>query len=132
VYNGLYDDKYRFNFSPPDGHHVVLVFSCNLLCIGDSLMFNGKILVKTRTMVPGSHRMESYQDTWQDSIDIAYDGELTSEVCTAIIEAFKKSRFMGKAQSGYGALRWSNGDTIIGVDKVKRQLILGSSMSLCD
>jgi len=62
----------------------------------------------------------------------AYDGELTSEVCTAIIEAFKKSRFMGKAQSGYGALRWSNGDTIIGVDRVKRQLILGSSMSLCD
>ena len=95
-------------------------------------MFNGKILVKTRTMVPGSHRMKSYQDTWQDSIDIAYDGELTPEVCSAIIEAFKKSRFMGKAQSGYGALRWSNGDTIIGVDKVKRQLILGSSVSLCD
>ena len=49
-------------------------------------MFNGKILIKTRTMVPGSHRMESYQDTWQDSIDIAYDGELTPEVCSAIIE----------------------------------------------
>ena len=95
-------------------------------------MFNGKILIKTRIMVPGSHRMESYQDTWQDSIDIAYAGELTSEVCTAVVEAFKKSRFMAKPQSGYGALRWSNGDTIIGVDKVKRQLILSSSMSLCD
>lgn len=95
-------------------------------------MFNGRILVKTRKMVPGSLRMESYQDVWQDSIDIAYDGELTNEVCSAIIEAFRKSRFMGKAQSGYGALRWSNGDTIVGVDKTKRQLILSSSVSLCD
>jgi len=43
-------------------------------------MFNGRILVKTRKMVPGSLRMESYQDVWQDSIDIAYDGELTNEV----------------------------------------------------
>lgn len=95
-------------------------------------MFNGKILVKSRKMVPGSHRMESYQDVWQDSIDIAYDGELTNEVCSAIEKAFANSRFMGKAQSGYGALRWSNGDSILGVDKVKRQLIVASSVSLCD
>lgn len=95
-------------------------------------MFNGKILVKSRTMVPGTHRMGSYSDSWQESIDIAYDGELTSEVCSAIVEAFRKSRFMGKAQSSYGALRWSNGDTIVGVNTDKRQLILATSMSLCD
>jgi hypothetical protein len=95
-------------------------------------MFGGKLLMKTRTMVPGSHRMESYSDTWQDSIDIEYDGELTPSVCLAICEAFSKSRFMGKAQSSYGALRWSNGDTVEGVHIVKRQLIIGCSVSLCD
>jgi hypothetical protein len=95
-------------------------------------MFGGKLLVGTRKMIPGTHRMESYQDTWQDSVDIEYDGELTPTVCLAICEAWKNSGRLGENQSGYGALRWSNADTILGVDVVRRQLRLGCSVNLCD
>ena len=94
--------------------------------------FGGKILVKTRKMVEGSHRMESYQDTWKDSVDIEYDGELTPAITSAICEAWKNSGRLGTNQSGYGALRWSNADNIVGVDIEKRQLILSCSVSICD
>jgi hypothetical protein len=94
--------------------------------------FGGKLLVGTRKMIEGSHRMEAYQDTWQDSVDIEYDGELTPAVTLAICEAWKNSGRLGTNQSGYGALRWSNADTILGVDIVKRQLRLGCSVSICD
>jgi len=94
--------------------------------------FGGKILVKTRKMIEGTHRMEAYQDTWQDSVDIEYDGELTPAVTSAICEAWRSAGKLGMNQSGYGALRWSNADTIVGVDIEKRQLILGCSVSICD
>ena len=94
--------------------------------------FGGKLLVGTRKMIEGTHRMEAYQDTWQDSVDISYDGELTPTVCRAICEAWEKSGRLGTNQSGYGALRWSNADTILGVDVVRRQLRLGCSVSLAD
>jgi hypothetical protein len=94
--------------------------------------FGGKLLVGTRKMVPGSHKMESWQDVWEDSVDIEYDGELTPSVCLAICEAWKSAGKLGTNQSGYGALRWSNADTILGVDVVKRQLRLGCSVNLCD
>jgi len=95
-------------------------------------MFGGKLLVKTRKMIEGTHRMHSYQDTWEDSVDIQYDGELTPSVCLAICEAWKNSGLLGTDQSGYGALRWSNADTILGVDVVRRQLRLGCSVNLAD
>lgn len=95
-------------------------------------MFGGKLLVGTRKMVAGSHRMEAYQDVWKDSVDIDYDGELTPEVTSAICAAWRSAGKLGSNQSGYGALRWSNADTIIGVDIEKRQLILGCSVNLCD
>ena len=94
--------------------------------------FGGKIKVKTRKRVEGSLRMESYQDVWKDSIDIEYNGELTAEVCNAIKVAFEKSKFLGKPSSSYGALRWSNGDRVVGVDTVKRQLIIESAVGICD
>ena len=95
-------------------------------------MFGGKLLIKSRKMIEGTHRMHSYQDTWEDSVDILYDGELTPSVCSAICEAWKKSGRLGTDQSGYGALRWSSADTILGVDVVRRQLRLGCSVNLCD
>lgn len=94
--------------------------------------FGGKLLVGTRKMIEGTHRMHSYQDTWEDSVDILYDGELLPSVCSAICEAWKNAGKLGTNQSGYGALRWSNADTILGVDIVKRQLRLGCSVSICD
>jgi len=94
--------------------------------------FGGKILVSTRKMIEGTHRMEAYQDTWQDSVDIEYDGELTPAVTLAICEAWKNAGKLGTNQSGYGALRWSNADNIVGVDIEKRQLILSCSVSICD
>jgi hypothetical protein len=33
-------------------------------------MFGGKLLVGTRKMIEGTHRMQAYQDTWEDSVDI--------------------------------------------------------------
>jgi hypothetical protein len=95
-------------------------------------MFGGKLLVKTRKTIEGTYRMHSYQDAWEDSVDIAYDGELTPSVCLAICEAWKNAGKLGTNQSGYGALRWSNADTILGVDVVRRQLRLGCSVNLCD
>jgi hypothetical protein len=94
--------------------------------------FGGKILVGTRKQIEGTYRMHAYQDAWEDSVDISYDGELTPSVCLAICEAWKNSGRLGTNQSGYGALRWSNADTILGVDIVKRQLRLGCSVNLCD
>ena len=94
--------------------------------------FGGKLLVGTRKMIEGTHRMEAYQDTWQDSVDIEYDGELTPAITSAICEAWKNSGRLGTNQSGYGALRWSNADNIVGVDIEKRQLILSCSVSICD
>ncbi len=95
-------------------------------------MFGGKLLVGTRKMVPNSLKMQSYQDVWQDSVDIDYDGELTPAVCKAICEAWKNAGRLGENQSGYGALRWANADRIVGVDPVGRQLILECSVNLCD
>ena len=95
-------------------------------------MLNGKLLTKTRKMVPGSHRMESYQDTWQDSIDIDYAGELTPDVCRDIKVAFSQSKLCNKGGSSYGALRWSNSDQVDGVDVPKRQLLINCSMGMCD
>jgi len=95
-------------------------------------MFGGKLLVGTRKQIEGTYRMHSYQDAWEDSVDIAYDGELTPSVCLAICEAWKNAGKLGTNQSGYGALRWSNADTILGVDVVRRQLRLGCSVNLCD
>ncbi len=95
-------------------------------------MFGGKLLVGTRKQIEGTYRMHSYQDVWEDSVDIEYDGELTPSVCLAICEAWKKSGRLGTDQSSYGALRWSNADTILGVDVGKRQLRLGCSVNLAD
>jgi len=95
-------------------------------------MFGGKLLVGTRKQIEGTYRMHSYQDVWEDSVDIEYDGELTPSVCLAICEAWKNAGKLGTNQSGYGALRWSNADTILGVDVVRRQLRLGYSVNLCD
>ena len=95
-------------------------------------MFGGKLLVGTRKQIEGTYRMHSYQDVWEDSVDIEYDGELTPSVCLAICEAWKNAGKLGTNQSGYGALRWSNADTILGVDVVRRQLRLGCSVNLCD
>jgi hypothetical protein len=96
------------------------------------MMFGGKILVKTRKTVEGSYRQESYSDSWQDSIDIAYDGELTHEVCEAIKNAFYKSKARQKPESGYGQLRWSAGDYVSHIDVAKKQLILSCSVNICD
>ena len=95
-------------------------------------MFGGKILTKSRQQVPNSLQFASYQDIWLDSVDIEYDGEITPEVEKAICNAWKNAGKLGTNQSGYGALRWSNADTIIGVDKTKRQLILQCSVNLAD
>jgi hypothetical protein len=95
-------------------------------------MLNGKLLTKTRKMVPGSHRMESYQDTWQDSIDIDYAGELTPDVCRAIKVAFSQSKFCNKGGSSYGALLWSNVDEGDVVDVQNLQLLSNCSMGICD
>lgn len=95
-------------------------------------MFGGKLLVGTRQMVPNSLKMAAYQDIWRDSVDIKYDGELTTDVCKAICEAWKSAGKLGSNQSGYGALRWANADNIVGVDIEKRQLILECSVNLCD
>jgi hypothetical protein len=96
------------------------------------MTFGGKILVNTRKTVEGSYRQNSYSDSWNVSIDIAYDGELTHDICEAIKNAFYKSKARQKPQSGYGQLRWSAGDSVSHVDVDKKQLILFCSVNLAD
>lgn len=96
-------------------------------------MFGGKIKTATRREVKGTYKQHAYQDTWHDEMDIEYDGELTSDVCNAICEAYK-ARVLSKQkhQSGYGQLRWSSPDKLVGVDCEKRTLVLSCSVNLCD
>lgn len=95
-------------------------------------MFGGKLVISSRKEVPNSLRMESYQDVWQESIDIEYDGELSPDVCQSIAKAFESSKFCAKEQSGYGCLRWGDRDRVVGVDVEKRQLIIRCAVNLCD
>lgn len=96
-------------------------------------MFGGKLLPKTRKMLPGSLKQYDWSDAWTDTIDIDYDGDLSDPtVQKAIADAFKASRFCGKQQSSWGALRWSNGDKVLGIDVDKRQLLISCSCQLAD
>lgn len=95
-------------------------------------MFGGKLIKSSRKTVEGSYRQEAYSDTWKDSIDIVYDGELTEAVCKAITEAFYNSSMRQQGQSLYGRLRARGTDWVSHVDTVKRQLIINCSESLCD
>ena len=68
-------------------------------------MFGGKILVGTRKQIEGTYRMHAYQDAWEDSVDIEYDGELTPAVTLAICEAWKNAGRLGTNQSGFPQFR---------------------------
>ena len=93
-------------------------------------MYGGKIIKESRKTVEGTHKMYGYHDAWDESFDIEYDGEITPEVKTAIINAFRASPLHEKGGSSYGALRWPSADSNIRVEG--RQLIVTRSMGLAD
>jgi len=96
-------------------------------------MFNGKILRNSGKMVPGSLRQAGWSDNYEESFDIEYDGELTDEVCDAIITAFKGSSLhQSRDGSSWGALRWPLRDGEITVNRETRQLIVERGTGLCD
>ena len=95
-------------------------------------MFGGKLIKASRKTIPGTYRQLAYQDVWQDSMDIEYDGELTPEVQAAITQAFYRSQSCQKAESGYGRLRWSSGDSVSHVDLAQRQLIINCGCRIAD
>ena len=94
-------------------------------------MFNGKILTGTRKTIPGTYKQHAYQDVWQESMDIQYDGELTEEIRAAICTAFRRSKHYTGGGSSFGALRWNSADSVH-VDADKRQLIINKSVNLTD
>lgn len=96
------------------------------------MSFGGKLLLKTRKIVPGTFQQQAWQDVWEDSIDIEFDGELTPEIQKAIVEAFIKSKSCGKGGSSFGALRWGSPDRVRGIDVEKRQLIISCAQNLAD
>ena len=96
------------------------------------MAFGGKLLIKTRRPVEGTFHQHAWHDSWQDSIDIDYAGELTPAVQEAITKAFYASEFCTKAQSSWGALRWASPDRVDHIDVEKRQLIINCVVNLCD
>jgi hypothetical protein len=96
-------------------------------------MFGGKILRKSSKMVPGTMRQAGWSDSYDESFDIDYDGELTDDVCDAIVKAFEKSNLhVSQDGSSWGALRWPLRDRDIRVDRENRQLIVTRGTGLCD
>ena len=96
-------------------------------------MYNGKIIKSSCKTVEGTHRMHAYSDSWDDSYDIQYDGELTTDVCDAIVRAFMGSRlYATQSQSSYGALRWGHADGAVLVNVKTRQVIVSRSSGMCD
>jgi hypothetical protein len=84
-------------------------------------MVNGRIIVGSKTEVPGSRKMYSWHDEWVESYDIDYDGAIDKEVAERIIAAFKKSsEHIAKDRHGYGALRWQGADREITVTSDKK------------
>jgi hypothetical protein len=77
--------------------------------------------------------LAAWQDTWQASMDIQYDGDLSDPaVQRAIIDAFYSSQSCEQAQSSWGQLRWNSGDRVSHIDVAKKQLILNCGCNLCD
>jgi hypothetical protein len=96
-------------------------------------MYNGKIIKSSCKTVEGTHRQHAYSDSWDDSYDIEFDGELTLDVCEAIIRAFKGSRlYATQSQSSWGALRWGHADGDVRINIPNRQVIVSRSMGIAD
>ena len=95
-------------------------------------MLNGRIIKSSKSTVEGTHKMHAYSDTWNESYDIEYDGELSPAVCNTIVAAFKASNEHCKGSSSYGQLRWNSPDSAILVDVKARQLIVTRSTGMCD
>src|SRR6478609_1863538 len=69
-----------------------------------NMAFGGKLITASRKQVPGSYQQHAWHDSWQESIDIDYDGELTAEVQAAIKRVFME-RMAVKGGSLNGVLR---------------------------
>ena len=96
------------------------------------MALGGKLLTATRKQVEGTYKQHAWSDDWQESIDIAYDGELTPSVQEAITKAFYASKHATKIEGSWGKLRWSSPDRVSHVDVEKKQLIINCSQNLCD
>jgi len=95
------------------------------------MAFGGKLISASRKQVPGSYQQHAWHDSWQESIDIDYDGELTAEVQAAIKRVFME-RMAVKGGSLNGVLRAPMDDGVVGVDVEKRQLIISGGCRLSD
>jgi len=96
-------------------------------------MYNGRIIKSSGKTVSGSHKQGGWSDEWDEAYDIEYEGELTSDVCAAIVTAFKGSRlYSDRSQSSYGCLRWSLADRNVRVNTETRQVVVTRGQGLCD
>lgn len=81
--------------------------------------------------IEGTYRQNAYDDSWEESHAIRYDGELTPEVCEAITKAWNNHP-SNQPESSWGALRWSGGNYVERIDVEKRVLITSHCVRLCD
>lgn len=96
-------------------------------------MTNGRIIKSSKSIVEGTHRQHAYSDTWDESYDIEYDGELTPEVCNRIVAAFIASpEHIGQSSGSYGQLRWDIADSSIRVNVETSELIVTRGSGMCD
>ena len=95
-------------------------------------MLNGKIIRSSRQKVEGSFKMSGYSDSWLESVDFVFDGEITDEVVERIEAAVYKSGLLGKCQSYWGALRYRGADMLHSIDVAKKQVLIHCCMQICD
>lgn len=96
-------------------------------------MYNGHIIKASREIVEGSHKQGGWSDHWDESYDVVYDGELTDDVCAAIVAAFKASPlFSRNSGSSWGALRWPLADENVRVDRESRKVLVQRGSGMCD
>lgn len=93
------------------------------------MLFGGKIKLKDAERI--SYMQYAYHDAYSYAHAIEYDGELTPEVCAAIMKAWNGNA-RNKPQSSWGMLRWSGGCYAVKVDVENRTLIVEGTTSLCD
>lgn len=91
----------------------------------------GGAIVRKGNVVEGSMRQNAWDDTWEESHEIRFGGELTPAICAVIMAAWNRHP-SNKPESGFGRLRWSAGSSAVRVDTDKRVLITSHAVRLCD
>jgi len=93
---------------------------------------NGALKINTRQVVEGSRSQHAYCDTWTESIDFVFDGQVTNEVCDRIVKAMHSAKVLRPAQSSRGALRYRDADKVASIDVANKKVLISCVENILD